>query len=1269
MKGLRIIIMVMICAMPFITQSSVQAQGWLQSFESNDDDFRDFIETPDGYLVRSGRWYETPYQNPIVKKFDQFGELQWVKDDFRQDIGYQVWVDDGVNPPFLSFIDNIPIQYEQQDNYNINLSHSEDPDCTQNLSGNYSCDVFGSCDHFFTTYSECIDENSYSLSIQFGNTPNFNSSVFVDDVLVVSGITNFGDYELGVYNSNQVYQIRVENEEDPNCWEAKSYVRNCSEPESCFLDFDFNLNGNSPCSPEDNLAANIYTQKDNANIYNYQIVETGDGGFFIAVAYTLGSGYGLYDDGDFTHNILMKYDAAGNLEWKKSLFEPQAKLHFNYKLAVSESGTYFLNYNESDYCTDSLCSLQMHLIEFDFEGNVLSETISEPLSYFDGSNAIYSSWFPTTIFPDGTRAFIKTGIETPFILTVLEVDGSVKWTQDLQNESEELVTSYMVDLKFDNDKNLILGSRYQNISVNNQTGPKVQKIDFETGEIVWTYSDTISLVNSLISFQILSDNEVDVLTLKRHYTPSGSAVNLPRILRLDSGGNELNSDVLLNHFSALLENGVSMSSIEPNAFLASEDGSFLLGGALENVSDEGEGNTGLNAIMKTDANGNVFTSQLCGIIYKDQNNNCVFDEDEVALKNVLVELNGQNPLFAVSDSEGQYCFQINEGTYNIGSSLNENYWLPTCNENNLTFDIDNFDTIPNFDLGYFPLVDCPLLSVSMGTPIMRRCFDNIYTVHCCNEGTVAEENTTVIVQLDSLIVLDSASIAYEVLEENVFSFEIGFLDLNECGFLQIYYTADCDAPLESSVCSEATIYPENSCLDPNPLWDMSDIEVQGYCLGDSVEFIIKNTGEDMNEPRKWTIYEDNLLSAVENFELPANGEMSFRFPSAPATYRFTAEQSPFYPENSMPQAFVEFCGPYTNFSTGIINSVMQDDLPSNIDIDCMTLIGSYDPNDKRVVPTGLGPIHLTSPNDDFEYTIRFQNVGNDTAFTVVVLDTLSEYLDVSTFKTLTTSHPYTVEIIEGNIVRWNFNNILLVDSNTNELESHGFVKFSISQKEGNENGTVIENTAGIYFDFNFPIITPTIFNTIMDPPYFSVETCGDFSFTDEIICDPISEHYKVLIQASGGQDGQNNYIVNNHLTGEQYSIGEDEQLELGPIDVSEDFQYTIHLNGYPQCYSSTTKRTVNCTDNGLIDQSNPVEFHLYPNPANEEMIITFDCFEREEALLRIFDSQGKMLMIFNLNCLQGQTQHKLDLKDLASGLYMIQVAEYSNQMTKSFVKN
>ena len=151
------------------------------------------------------------------------------------------------------------------------------------------------------------------------------------------------------------------------------------------------------------------------------------------------------------------------------------------------------------------------------------------------------------------------------------------------------------------------------------------------------------------------------------------------------------------------------------------------------------------------------------------------------------------------------------------------------------------------------------------------------------------------------------------------------------------------------------------------------------------------------------------------------------------------------------------------------------------DSQCTIVIGSYDPNNKVGLPFGEGDQHLIAPNEELSYTIQFQNTGTDTAFRVVLLDTLPEQLEISSFRPGASSHPYEVAVTGAGILKFTFDPIALVDSLTNEEASQGFVKYTINQKPDLPPGTTIANSAAIYFDFNAPVITEPWIYTIMEP--------------------------------------------------------------------------------------------------------------------------------------------------------------------------------------------
>ena len=160
-------------------------------------------------------------------------------------------------------------------------------------------------------------------------------------------------------------------------------------------------------------------------------------------------------------------------------------------------------------------------------------------------------------------------------------------------------------------------------------------------------------------------------------------------------------------------------------------------------------------------------------------------------------------------------------------------------------------------------------------------------------------------------------------------------------------------------------------------------------------------------------------------------------------------------------------------NTGVLLQAVPDDVTSNdTTVYEPVVTGSYDPNDKLVSYQGAYTEGYVYDTTNFEYTIRFQNTGTDTAFNILVTDPISSHLDLSTLKMLDASHNYEMTIV-GDTIKWFFPNILLADSFVNEPLSHGFIRFTIDQKENNEQGSLIENTAYIYFDFNDPIITNT----------------------------------------------------------------------------------------------------------------------------------------------------------------------------------------------------
>lgn len=180
----------------------------------------------------------------------------------------------------------------------------------------------------------------------------------------------------------------------------------------------------------------------------------------------------------------------------------------------------------------------------------------------------------------------------------------------------------------------------------------------------------------------------------------------------------------------------------------------------------------------------------------------------------------------------------------------------------------------------------------------------------------------------------------------------------------------------------------------------------------------------------------------------------------------------------------------------ILPTAGDADLSNNTFTRCFAIGVAYDPNSKEVSPKGEGSqgfIPVETPS--LTYTINFQNTGTATAHNIYVLDTIDADLDVNNIEILSASHRMKVYTLPNRTIKFMFDNIMLPDSTSDELHSHGYVTFKMKPNTGLAAGTQINNTGYIYFDYNEPVVTNTTLNTInlntgiaspIDPVEFNV---------------------------------------------------------------------------------------------------------------------------------------------------------------------------------------
>ncbi len=475
--------------------------------------------------------------------------------------------------------------------------------------------------------------------------------------------------------------------------------------------------------------------------------------------------------------------------------------------------------------------------------------------------------------------------------------------------------------------------------------------------------------------------------------------------------------------------------------------------------------------------GELNNNLLKGKLFSNLDNNCNFDAgSDIPMPNRYVTISkGSDMITLPTDADGNYKISVDTGHFEITTDLNLNYWEP-CRESNAVV-FKNFNDSAQLDYPLTHALNCPDMTIDISTSMLRRCFPSHYTVAYCNNGTTTAVGAYVDIFLPAELTLTSSSIASSPLGANAFRFQIGDVAPLQCGTFFFTVQVGCDnVQIGDVLCVSAKIYPDTICITPNLLWSGAALTLAGSCDGDSVQFMIKNTGTSSMAAPKTLFVTRNADNYWQTAVLLDVGESrSFRFEANEEIWHAEIDQEPYFPTPSHPSATIDACNGIAS-NTKVLQFA-SDDAINTSERDCHEVIGSWDPNDKTGYPLGIGTEHQIRPNTELEYHIRFQNTGTDTAFTVVIRDTLSPFLQHSTLKVGASSHPFKYNIRNG-VLEFVFNDILLPDSNVNEPASHGFINFRIAQKPGLPVSTTIYNRAGIYFDFNEAVLTNTTFHRI-----------------------------------------------------------------------------------------------------------------------------------------------------------------------------------------------
>ncbi|MFM2286812.1 MAG: hypothetical protein RLZZ543_2309 [Bacteroidota bacterium] len=476
----------------------------------------------------------------------------------------------------------------------------------------------------------------------------------------------------------------------------------------------------------------------------------------------------------------------------------------------------------------------------------------------------------------------------------------------------------------------------------------------------------------------------------------------------------------------------------------------------------------------------INSALITGKVYADLNNNCMYDGEDSPITNAQVLYEG-TILYDVTDANGDYSMLVPAGSTGTIAVSNGNLspllWQNSCAEQQAIFPIDFGGTSSMVgDVAFYSNLNCAIPSVSTSTPFMRRCFTNARQVQYCNQGTLPLENAVVTLTYEPGIYPVYASIPYTQ-NGNEYIFNVDTVSVGGCGSFYVIDSVGCENGIGSYALVEARISPIPTCITIPAEWDLSDLEVHALCSDSTTAtFTVSNNGTgNMSMAMPYEIRRNDIVESNGTLQLNAGASQSFSVANNNDLVTLSIAETAGNPFNNIAWAFSD-CNSALNFG-GIAPSFAINDQQPWLDQDIELIIGAYDPNDKFAWPFGAGNTSKISRTDDLEYRIRFQNTGNDTAFTIVVVDTLSALLNPSTIRITGNSHPFIYDV-QGNVVTFTFPNILLPDSTTNLEGSIGYIRFNIAQVVSNPDYYQIDNSADIYFDFNPPVRTNTAIRTV-----------------------------------------------------------------------------------------------------------------------------------------------------------------------------------------------
>ncbi len=458
-----------------------------------------------------------------------------------------------------------------------------------------------------------------------------------------------------------------------------------------------------------------------------------------------------------------------------------------------------------------------------------------------------------------------------------------------------------------------------------------------------------------------------------------------------------------------------------------------------------------------------------------------------SLANQILRATPGNNL-AMTDTAGYFSLPLPQGNYQLGQPLENNALMrqvcPSAAAPNYSVSLTASGQLATGNDFINQTYDCPRLYLGQVSPRFRMCSRGQIALHYGNDGTAAEPNARIRLNLPKAVRLLSASMAYSRPADSSYLFTLGNLAPGQSGQILIQDTVACWGAIDSSsrACYSARIEPLNVCGQLNPTqigWSGAWLDAKAKfedVAGGRVRCVVYARGSQMTDSVEYR-YSAVGINLRGKLLLNAGDSLVITAPILASNHGFflSLNQPAKCPLGQTGQLGLhgQSTAPvWLGFSSGWFEAQTVQACPA--------YRYSYDPNEKEVTPEGV-----VSNNAELTYTIHFENLGNDTAFAVAIEDTLSASLDAATFKLAGSSHPcrpLLAGTAEQPTVTFLFNPIALPARKQDSVNSKGQVSFKIKMRPGLPHATHVANRAHIYFDKNPAVTTNTVVSRLPDAP-------------------------------------------------------------------------------------------------------------------------------------------------------------------------------------------